>query len=172
MRLLFLDRRRRRLLFRHKLQALPLRRVGRVIICIYWSATTMRVLARAGTAECKVSARGWLWEVIERTALTRPSTSRACSRSPPVLTSRPAPSSVNVHASTGAFILINSHLSTSPKRAKSTGSSHSASLPITHMSRSSATVSFSSALLAVYFGRATEQAGERRCSAHQRSTSR
>jgi len=111
----------------------------------------MRVRARAVTAECKVSARGWLWEVIERTALTRPSTSRACSRSPPVLTSRPAPSSVNVHAFTGAFILINSPLSTSPKRAKSTGSSVSASLPITHMSCSSAAVLIERSVLAVYY---------------------
>ena len=85
-------------------------------------ATFARVVIAAG-----LSAYGWLREVIERMALT--STSRACSRSPHILTSSPAPSSVDDHTSTGVFILMNSHLSTSPKRAKRTGSSLSASLP-------------------------------------------
>ena len=75
-------------------------------------------------------------EVLQRAALT--STSRACSRSASALTSRPAPSSVDAHASSGAFNLMNSHLSTSPKRAKSTGSSLSANLPITRMGGPSA----------------------------------
>ena len=73
-------------------------------------------------------------EVLQRAALT--STSRACSRSASALTSRPAPSSSDdVHASHapfGAFALMNSHLSTSSKRAKRSGFSLSASLPHTH----------------------------------------
>eukprot|EP00964_Phaeocystis_antarctica_P148721 scaffold115653_cov63-Phaeocystis_antarctica.AAC.1 len=71
-------------------------------------------------------------EVLQRAALT--STSRACSRSASALTSRPAPSSVDAHASSGVFTLMNSHLSTSLKRAKRTASSLSANLPITRMS--------------------------------------
>ena len=55
-------------------------------------------------------------EVVVRSgALT--STARACSRSASALSSRPAPSSADdhaSHASFGAFILMNSHLSTSP----------------------------------------------------------
>ena len=62
--------------------------------------------------------------------LTR--TSRACSRSAFALTSRPKPSSVDDHASTGAFALMNAHLSNSSKRAKRTESSLSASLPRWH----------------------------------------
>eukprot|EP00964_Phaeocystis_antarctica_P048476 scaffold28071_cov67-Phaeocystis_antarctica.AAC.1 len=72
----------------------------------------------------------WSEEVLQRAALT--STSRACSRSASALTSRPAPSSVDAHACSGAFTSMNSHLSTSLKRAKRTASSLSANLPITH----------------------------------------
>ena len=94
---------------------------------------------------------------VERAALT--STSRACSRSAFALTSRPAPSSSDdvhaSHASFGAFALMNSHLSTSSKRAKRTGSSLSASLPITRMSGPSAAAVWSSVLLVICYGRAT-----------------
>eukprot|EP00964_Phaeocystis_antarctica_P073592 scaffold45164_cov58-Phaeocystis_antarctica.AAC.2 len=74
-------------------------------------------------------------EVLERAELT--SASRACSRSAFALTSTPAPSSSDdvhaSHASFGAFALMNAHLPTSSKRAKRTGSSLSASLPIKRM---------------------------------------
>jgi hypothetical protein len=66
-------------------------------------------------------------EVRERTVLT--SISRACSRSALALISRYEPSSVDAHASSGAFALINSHFSASSTRAKITVSSPSASLP-------------------------------------------
>jgi len=67
--------------------------------------------------------------VVRSGALT--STARACSRSASALSSRPAPSSVDdhaSHASFGAFTLMNSHLSTSPSVAKRIWSSLSASL--------------------------------------------
>eukprot|EP00964_Phaeocystis_antarctica_P023991 scaffold13417_cov61-Phaeocystis_antarctica.AAC.3 len=94
-------------------------------------------------------------EVLQRAALT--SASRACSRRASALTSRPAPSSVDAHASSGAFILMNSHLSTSLKRAKRTGSSLSANLPTARMGSPSACRRrvCSSELAAIYYGRMT-----------------
>ena len=136
------------------------------------SATVVRP-QHAGMEIAEASESYGSEEVLWRAALT--SISRACSRSVSALTSTPAPSSVDAHASSGAFVLMNSHLSTSPKRAKRTGSSLSANLPITSMSSpSTAVVRWSIQLaLVLYYGRATTQAGEaKRYSAHQRSTLR
>eukprot|EP00964_Phaeocystis_antarctica_P084486 scaffold53217_cov71-Phaeocystis_antarctica.AAC.2 len=91
----------------------------------------------AATARC-------LHEVLERAALTN--TSRACSRSALALTSTPAPSSVGDHASTRAFASMNSHFSASSKRAKRTGPSLSASLPIARMCAARQLLQFSASM--------------------------
>jgi len=85
--------------------------------------------ARRTLVHVAVDPKGhdWLREIRERTVLT--SISRACSRSALALISRYAPSSVDAHASSGAFALINSHFSASSTGAKMIVSSPSASLP-------------------------------------------